>query len=239
MAQSERLSQAVILAGGFGTRLGDLTSHTPKPLVSVNGRPFMEYQLRLLSRHGVTEAIILTGHLGEQIESIFGTGEALGLMLQYSREPQPLGTGGALALAERLLKPAFFLVNGDTYLDMDYQAAARGFANLRAPGPSGLMVVWDAECAADVGNVKLDPTSTRVTSYSKGKGGDHLYIDAGVLILTKSVLDFIPKGRYAGLEEYVFPRLAEEGRLLAFESPTRFYDIGTRERLALFERSIS
>lgn len=239
MRENGEMTQAVVLAGGKGTRLGALTEHTPKPLVLVNGRPFLEYVLELLRRHGITEVIILTGYLGDQIEHAFGSGQALGLSIRYSRESVPLGTGGALLLAQELLANDFFLVNGDTYLDMDFQAALRGFRNLRGPGPFGMMVVWDAECAEDIGNVKLDPTGTRIVSYRKGYGGDHLYIDAGVIILTKDVLNMLPKDKPAGLEDYVFPKLAEQGRLLAFESPTRFYDIGIPARLSLFERSVS
>jgi NDP-sugar pyrophosphorylase family protein len=76
-----------------------------------------------------------------------------------------------------------------------------------------------------------------VVSYSKGHGGDHYFVDAGVLILTADVVDWIPRGKPAGVEDFVFPRLAREGRLLAFSCEERFYDIGTPERLAAFERS--
>lgn len=239
MRRSDEMTQAVILAGGKGTRLGTLTESTPKPMVLVNGRPFLEYVLKLLKRNDITEILILTGYLGDQVEHAFGSGKSLGLSIQYSREPEPLGTGGALLLAEGLLAPEFFLLNGDTYLDMDYAASLRGFRNLRGIGPFGMMVVWDAECAEDIGNVKLDPTGTRIVSYKKGHGGDHLYIDAGILILSKEVLEMIPLNQPSGLEDHVFPKLAEQGRLLAFDSPKRFYDIGIPERLSLFERSLS
>jgi mannose-1-phosphate guanylyltransferase len=231
---------AVILAGGLGMRLGRLTEQTPKPLVHVGGQPFLLYQLRLLKKHGITRVLLLTGYLGEQIEEFFGDGAHIGMHLSYHREPEPMGTGGALKLARHMLPADFFLVYGDSYLDFDYQQAYRGFSNLRAgSGPYGMMVVFEAGGGNDdPGNVRLDPTGTRVISYQKGRGSDHYHIDAGVLILTADVTDLVPANQAANLEEFVYPSLASDGRMLAFSSPNRFYDIGTPERLASFERSM-
>src|SRR5205814_7911061 len=130
-------------------------------------------------------------------------------------------------LARDLLPPAFFLLYGDSYLDIDYQAAYRGFCNLRPSGPAGMMIVYEQGGRNDdPGNVRVDPTGTRVVSYCKGRGGDYYHVDAGVLILTREVVDLIPSGRPANLEDFVYPQLAEQGRMMAFSSPNRFYDIG-------------
>lgn len=240
MPQADRLETAVILAGGMGTRLGSLTANLPKPLMPVKGRPYLEYQLELLKRNQVSTVILLTGHLGDQIEDCLGSGQSLGLHLSYSREPTPIGTGGALRLGRELLPDVFFLVYGDSYLDVDYQAAFRAFRNLRGTGPFGLMVVFAPEADSDaIGNVKLDPTGSRVVSYAKGRGGDHDHVDAGVLVLSREVVEWLPEDGPSALEELVYPRLAREGRLIAFRSATRFYDIGTAERLSAFERTIT
>ena len=239
MPSDETLAYAVILAGGLGTRLAPITDTTPKALVQVKGRPFIEYQLELLQRRGITDVLILTGHLGDQIESTLGSGEALGLRLTYSRESSPLGTAGALVTATQLLPEEFFLVYGDSYLDLDYQALAKTFRSQRRPDPAGLMVVSNALGPDDIGNVKLDRTGSRVVSYSKGAGGDYTYLDAGVLLFTKSIIMFIPRGAHAMLEECVYPRMAQEGRLIASSTRAKFYDIGTSERLNVFERSLS
>ncbi|SRR5579875_366909 len=236
----ERLETAVVLAGGLGTRLGELTARAPKPLMPVKGRPFLEHLLVMLGRHGISEVILLTGYLGEQIEAYFGSGRALDLTIRYSREPAPCGTGGALRLASDLLPAEFFLVYGDSYLDTGYQAAYRAFHAGRLPGASGLMVVTPLEAVPDaVGNVRLGPGGGTVASYEKGRGGDHRFVDAGVLILSREVVGWLPAHGSSALEELVYPRLAREGRLLAFPSGTRFYDIGTPERLAVFERVIA
>ena len=238
--RSPDLEHAVILAGGLGTRLAPITVKIPKPLVPVKGKPFLEHQLNLLRKHGITDVVLLTGFLGQQIEEAFGDGSGLNMRIKYSQEPSQLGTGGALATARELLPEIFFLVNGDTYLDIDYQAAYRGFLNLRPPGVAGMMTVFEQGGPnEDPGNVRLDPTGTRVISYSKGHGGDHYHVDAGVLILMKEVVDWIAPGQPAASEECIYPRLAREGRLLAFSSAAPFYDIGTPDRLASFERSLS
>lgn len=117
--------QVVILAGGLGTRLGSFTRKVPKPMVPVAGVPYLEHQLRLLARQSFRDVLLLTGHLGEQIESYFGNGGRLGLRIRYSREAQPLGTGGALRDARRHLAETFLLLYGDSLLPIEYAAAGR------------------------------------------------------------------------------------------------------------------
>src|SRR5581483_8563633 len=95
--------QAVILAGGLGTRLGPITQTIPKPMVPVAGKPYLAHQLAELGRQGITDVVPLTGHLGDQIEAYFGSGGRLGLSLRYRREPAPQGTGGGLRDAADLL----------------------------------------------------------------------------------------------------------------------------------------
>src|SRR6266567_9060405 len=98
--------QTVILAGGLGTRLWPLTEAIPKPMVTVAGVPYLEHQLRLLAEQNLRDVLLLTGYLGEQIEAHFGEGERFGLRLEYSQEPSPLGTGGALRHARDQLHDA-------------------------------------------------------------------------------------------------------------------------------------
>src|SRR5450755_506174 len=117
--------QAVILAGGLGTRLWPVTQAVPKPMVPVAGRPYLEYQLRLLGEQSIRDIVLLTGYLGEQIEEYFGDGSRLGLSLRYSCEPAPMGTGGALRDGSSLLDDVFLVIYGDSYLPIDYAAVYR------------------------------------------------------------------------------------------------------------------
>src|SRR4051812_33410009 len=108
--------QAVILAGGLGTRLGTITKETPKPLVNIKGKPFLEWQLQFLADQGVKKFLLLTGYKGEMIENYFGNGKKWGFNISYSQEALPLGTGGALLQAVPKLADRFLLLFGDSFL---------------------------------------------------------------------------------------------------------------------------
>src|SRR5580692_4094843 len=115
----EPVRQAVILVGGRGTRLGDLTVNTPKPMLPVGGVPFLEYQLNFLRPYGVTRVLFCAGYLAGHIERHFETGERFGFEIQYCIEETPAGTGGALLGARHLLDPVSFVLNGDTLFEAD------------------------------------------------------------------------------------------------------------------------
>jgi NDP-sugar pyrophosphorylase family protein len=227
--------QAVILAGGLGTRLGPLTRKIPKPMVPVAGAPYLEHQLRLLARQSFRDVLLLTGYLGEQIESYFGNGSRLGLRLLYSRESQPQGTGGALRDAHLRLAESFLLLYGDSLLPIEYAAAGR---RLKDSAALGLIVAYrdpSGETAVRP-NVALD-RSGLVTRYDKTAVADPdlEYVEAGVSCFRREVLDLLPAAGPASFEQCVFPRLIERRQLAALPTPQRFYDIGTPERLRVIE----
>ena len=223
--------QSVILAGGLGTRLGEITKRIPKPMVPIAGTPYLEHQLRALKDQGFTDIVLLTGYLGEQIEEYFGSGERLGLSVRYSREVSPLGTAGALRRAADLLADQFLLIYGDSYLPIEY---ARVLEQLERSRAVGLVVAYDN---------RLGDTSVRnnlqigddgyVLRYSKDspeEEGLH-YVEAGVLAFRRTVLDLIPPDGQVSLENEVFPRLISRRDLIAWVTSQRFYDIGTPDRL--------
>lgn len=232
------MMQAVILAGGLGTRLWPITKDVPKPMVPVRGVPYLEHQLRYLARQGVRSIVLLTGYLGEQVEAYFGDGSGLGMSIRYSREPQPLGTGGALKLAAELLAPSFLLIYGDSFLPMDYGAA---MTRLELPGAVGLVVVYDNRLADTSvrNNIAIDGGGL-VTRYEKDaadkKGLD--FVEAGVLAFRREVTSLIGNGAVS-LEKEIFPELIRLRQLVAYVTSQRFYDIGTPERLAAFERYLT
>jgi NDP-sugar pyrophosphorylase family protein len=226
--------QAVILAGGLGTRLGSLTRKIPKPMVPVAGVPYLEHQLRLLASQSLRDILLLTGYLGEQIETYFGSGSRLGLRLRYSREAQPQGTGGALRDARRHLAESFLLLYGDSLLPIEYAAAAR---RLKDSAALGLIVVYrdPAGETAVTPNVALD-RSGLVTRYEKtALAADLEYVEAGVSCFRREVLDLLPAAGPASFEQCVFPRLIDRRQLAALPTAQRFYDIGTPERLLAIE----
>lgn len=228
--------QAVILAGGLGTRLRPLTYEIPKPMVPVLGKPFLEHLITLLKERGAGEILLLTGYLGEQIEAHFGDGAVLGIPIRYSREASPLGTGGALVQALPLLRETFVLLYGDSFLPIDFGAV---HARLDDPRWKGVTVAYD----------NTHPTDVRENLALTGDGGVLLYlkdgddprlshVEAGVTALRKGALAGLPEGAFS-LEQTLFPRLIADGALGAYETLERFYDIGTPGRLETIRRRLS
>ena len=115
-----RTTQALILAGGRGERLRPITDSVPKAMVPINNRPFLEYQIKKLREFGITNIVMSLGFLSGVIRDHFGDGSKFGVNIEYSVEERFLGTGGALKLAERYLDSSFFIMNGDTYLPINY-----------------------------------------------------------------------------------------------------------------------
>lgn len=225
--------QAVILAGGLGTRLGELTRTIPKPMVPVAGRPYLEHQLRELARQRWSDLVLLIGYLGEQIEEYFGDGRRLGLNIRYCREETPQGTGGALRDAAELAE-TFLLIYGDSYLPIEYAPVVRRLETSQA---LGVAVVYDNREDTAVRNNVAVAEDGFVSRYAKdGTGADLRYVEAGVLALRRAVIPLLPARGSVSLEKDLYPQLVARRELLAFVTNQRFYDIGTPERLALIEQ---
>ena len=230
------MMQAVILAGGLGTRLRPLTLQFPKPLVPVAGAPYLEYQLRYLRQFGISRALLLIGYLGEQVRNHFGDGGRFGMDLQYCEEKTPLGTGGALRQAIDALHEEFFLIYGDSFLPVDYADLERVF---RARPVLALMTACENSSRGIpvANNVAINETM-HVTCYEKGGARTDLnYVEAGVHALRKQSIGLLPPAGVASLEEHLFPELVRRRALGAYICPERFYDIGTMQGLKAFEQS--
>lgn len=226
--------QAVILAGGLGTRLRPLTEKVPKVMVAVNGEPFLLHLLQLLKSQGINDIVLCIGYLGQHVKDSFGNGEAMGVNLRYSEEKgKLLGTGGALKQAQSLLDDYFLVINGDTYLPIDYRKVEKAF--LRR-GKKALMVVYDNRDDTEVkNNVALDD-DLMVKSYDKNHPDRNFHhVEAGALALRKEVLDMIREGDAISLEAGLYPGLIQQGEMAAFVARQRFYDIGLPEQRKIFE----
>src|SRR5689334_7507499 len=145
--------QALILAGGEGTRLRPLTSTVPKPVVPLVDRPFIAFMLDWLRRHGVDEVIMSCGHLARGVRDVLGDGAAHGVRLRYVEEPRPLGTGGALKHASELLDERFLMLNGDILADLDLTAQ---LAQHEATGARATLALYPVEDPSAYGLVRLD-----------------------------------------------------------------------------------
>jgi NDP-sugar pyrophosphorylase family protein len=220
--------QAVVLAGGRATRLGDRARSTPKYLVPVAGRLFADRQLERLAACGCAEVVLCIGHLGERIRAALGQ-RAHGMQLVYSDEgASALGTGGALRHALALLRPTFLLTYGDSYLPFDYGAPLR---DLEAhPGACATMAVHDNRDAWDRSNVRID--GARVVEYRKGAEG-MTHIDYGAIAMRRHVVEGTMPG--PGDLAGILAALASLGTLRALPVAERFYEIGTPAGLAVLE----
>lgn len=215
-----------ILAGGLGTRLGDLARDTPKLLLEVAGEPFLWHQLRLLAACGARAVVLCVGHRGELIEASVGA-ECFGLQIAYSHDGPGLdGTLGAIHRARALLGERFLVLYGDTYLRLDYAAAASAWLHAGLPA---MMTVLRNEGRWDISNAIY--AHGRVLAYDKrSPRADMRWIDYGLSGLTGAALDAAPADTCELAD--LFQRLADSGLLYGFEATERFFEIGTPVALA-------
>jgi NDP-sugar pyrophosphorylase family protein len=222
--------QCVILAGGLGTRIASVAPALPKALIPVGGEPFAHHQLSLLATNGIREVVYCIGHHGDAIRAYVGSGSRWSLRVSYVDEGRNLrGTAGALRLASEagMLRPAFFVLYGDSYLPIDYRAVWGAFE--QATGMAGLMTVFRNDQKWDASNVLFD--GQRVLLYDKGRkdprAAKMVYIDYGLTALRREVVEReVPPGGIADLAE-MYHRLSVTGLLAGYEVRERFYEIGS------------
>ena len=227
------LSQAVILVGGLGTRLGELTARTPKPLLTVAGRPFVEHLLQEISRYGFRRATLLAGRFGDQVRATYDGQVIFGLAVDVVVEPSPMGTGGALALAvaEARLDPEFLLMNGDSWIDMDLVRLVRNWEAARAEWPStrAQLLLQSVPDAARYGMVTA--RNGLVTGFQE-KSPEHAnrpgQINTGIYVLDRKVFADVPIDRAVSLETDILPPLVADGNVVSVSAPkgSYFIDIG-------------
>jgi len=216
--------QVVILAGGLATRMRPETDDTPKSLLLVAGRPFIDWQLGRLVASGARSVVMCVGHLGEQIETHVRRSLERGISVGYSYDGEQLsGTGGALRRALARLESEFVVTYGDSYLPFDYAAP---LADLRAhPEALGTMSVYRNRGALGPSNVALD--GDWVARYEKGSPDPALdCVDYGAIALRRSVLEDIEDGAVWGLEA-LWNKLSRKRKLRAFVAAERFYEVGS------------
>lgn len=169
----------------------------------------------------------MVSYLGKQIEEYCGDGSKFGLKIEYSYEQTPMGTGGALKNAEDKLEKEFMVLNGDTFLPIDYIALVKHFYQ---SDKTGVITVYDNSESIVQNNIIIGEKN-RVMSYNKKNSGEMTHVDAGVMVFKKEVLNIIPLGKECFLEEEIFNKLIKKGELIAFPTSQRFYDMGSYKGL--------
>lgn len=195
--------RAFVLCGGLGTRLRSVVSDRPKSMALIGDVPFLQLLLQGLKAQGVEEVILGTGYRAEQIEDFFGSGEALGLRILYSQEETPLGTGGALRLAEEQLSDPVLVMNGDSYVEWSLAAMSNLFREHQA---DIVMVLQEVPEVSRYGSVTI-AADGRVSEFvEKGSRTGAGLINAGIYLLRKEIVSALAVGSAISLERDVFPK---------------------------------
>ena len=220
--------QALVLAGGEGTRLRPLTLTTPKPVMPLAGQPFLSFMLDWVRRHGVDEVILSCGFMSDAVRHVLGDIYD-GMRLRYVVEDAPLGTAGPVRLAhdEGLLEERLLVLNGDVLTDMDLTAELEQHERTGARATLALHPVDDT---SSYGVVPTDDEGRVEAFIEKGSGDAPTNrINAGAYVIERDVMDAIPAGRAVSFEREVFPALVGNG-LYGYDAAGYWIDIGTPER---------
>ena len=221
MSKGERNMEAIILAGGKGTRLKPYTTTIPKPLVPVGEHPILAIVLTQLKAAGVTKVTITINHMAELIKAFFGTGERFGLEIEYSLEDKPLGTVAPLKLIKDL--PDYFLVmNGDLLTDINYAALYK--AHVEA-GTQLTIATYRRDAKIDLGVIDVDEQNNRVIGFRE-KPSYHFIVSTGVYVYSRSLLDRVPLDQPYGLDNLVLDMLADGVPINTYAHQGYWLDIG-------------
>src|ERR671910_3139394 len=231
--------KAILLAGGKGTRLRPLTIHTPKPIVPIFNRPFLQYQIDLLKQvPEIDEVILSLNYQPRRIEEIFGDGSDLGIKIRYVVEPAPLGTGGAIKYAGDQLTESVVVFNGDVLTQIDLAAVLRLHRDRKA---RATIVLTPVDNPTAYGLVETDADGNIKRFLEKPKPDEITCntINAGIYVLEPDTFDRIPKDVAYSIERTYFPSLVDRGeQFLAYIDRGYWIDIGTPEKYIQVHRDM-
>ena len=220
----------VVLCGGLGTRLRAEIGDAQKTMATVDGRPFLEILLKYISHQGFSRVILCTGYQGQEVEAYF-KGRDSGLQVEFAREPEPLGTGGAVKAAKELIKSdPFFVLNGDSFCPVDYKKFFAFHLNQKA---CVSITIAESEERKDFGSICLNKDQT-ISSFKEkneedAEGKKAGFVNAGVYCFSRQVFDRMPEAGTFSLEKDLFPSILKKN-LFGFLVAEPFVDIGTPDR---------
>lgn len=220
--------RAFVLCGGLGTRLRPVLADRPKSMALISGVPFLQLLIERVRSQGIREVVLGTGYMAEQIEEYFADGGPLDMRISFSRESEPLGTGGALKLAESQLSDPVLILNGDSYVEWELRPMLDLFTSRRAS------VVVALQSVADVsryGSVTLGDHNRIYAFVEKGLRKGEGLINAGVYLVRKQIIRDLPAAQPVSLEKDIFPRLLD-CPVYGTICNGLFIDIGVPEDLA-------
>lgn len=227
--------QAVIMAGGKGTRLAALTKdEIPKPMVLVAGKPLLLWQVERLKENGITDLIMVIGHLGEKIQEYFGDGSKFGVQIKYFVEETPLGTAGSFYFLKDILKEdTFLMMSGDLLFDIDFGRMVRFH---KEKGSAATLFVHPNGHPHDSDLLVLDSEERAIRFDSKHNTRDYWYdncVNAGIFVFDKKICDRVPEPVKRNLENDIIKGMIDDGEpVYGYRSPEYVKDVGTVERIA-------
>ncbi len=229
---SSRVTMALILAGGKGTRMRPFTYEIPKPLIPVHDKPLVQHIIELLRRYQIKNITMSIGYMGDRIRSRFGNGSNLGVKIEYIHEAKELGTAGSLNLLKEKPKRSFFMFNGDILANIDLHEMIHFHRKNKGLATIALVSV-DEPARFGVARLEGDKILEFIEKPEPHNEPSNL-INAGVYLLEPKVIDYVPEG-HAMMETDVFPELAKEGELYGYRFNGQWFDTGT---LDAYEQAI-
>jgi D,D-heptose 1,7-bisphosphate phosphatase len=229
---------AVILAGGMGTRLSNYIKDIPKPMVQIEGKPVLEYQIENLSRCGITEIILVIGYLGQVIKDYFGDGHRFGVNLTYFEEEQPLGTAGAFFYLKDRLTEDFLVIYGDIIFDLDFQQLITFHQQYQA---LITLTVHPNNHPFDSDLIEVDERNLVRGILKKNVPRDFFYhncVNSGIYMLGQPVAGMIVENKKQDLEKDIIQAVIPGGRVYAYKTPEYIKDMGTPERCQLVREHV-
>lgn len=223
------IKKAVILAGGFGTRLKHITEPLgiPKPMIPIHGRPVLEHLVNFFRMHGITEVIFALHYLPEKVKEFFKDGYQFGIKADYFLEEEPLGTAGCLRKLKDKLNSTFAMTNGDELKEFDMEEMLKVHRKNRA---LATIALWKVEDPSAYGVARLEGDKIlEFVEKPKKEEAPSNFINSGFYIVEPEIIDLIPEG-FAMMEKDVFPKLAKMGRLCGYPFAGQWFDTGTEER---------
>ena len=228
--------QAILLAGGLGTRLRSVVSDRPKPMALIQGKPFMEYVTRELVRSGITDIIFAVGYKGSMVEEYFGDGRGFGFHASYAYEETLLGTAGAIKNAGRYVtQERFFVLNADTFYQIDYTRLVKLQDTLNLDMALVLRQVPDV---SRYGEAILDDKGMLMAFNEKTSEARTGTINGGIYLMKRSLLEQIPEGKVSLENEMIPGWLSGKRRLGGFVNDGYFIDIGIPEAYFQFQKDV-
>lgn len=226
------VKQAVILAGGIGTRLRPLTDNLPKPMIPINRKPFLEYLIELLKENGIEEVILLLGYLPEKIKEYFGNGSKFGINIKYSIGKVSFETGKRIKNAEELLDDNFLLMYCDNYWPLNLKKLVEYHNNHNV---LVTVTIYTNKDNFTKSNMKVDDQGY-VILYDKSRKEENLSgVDIGFFIINKKVLELMPDINIS-FEKEILPKLIKEKQIAGYLTDHKYYSIGKIERLPITEQ---